>query len=89
MFRKETVAYAMRQLSYRRRNPTRGDKRLILLLAFVTGCLVFFVFAFLVSGSPLFAWLYDAAVVTILVIVVIGLVRWFYDIMKHKEQNVL
>jgi NADH:ubiquinone oxidoreductase subunit B-like Fe-S oxidoreductase len=82
MFKKETIVYIMRQISYRRKNPTRRDKLLILLMAFATGCCAVFMFAFLVSGSDIFGWLFDAARAAIIIIFVIGFAWWIYDVIK-------
>lgn len=85
MFKKETIVYILRQMNYRRKNPTRRDKLLILLIGFAAGCWAVFMFAFLVSGSAIFGWLFDAARAAILIIFVIGLLWWIYDIIKHMK----
>lgn len=89
MFKKETIIYILRHISSRSKTPTRRDKILILFLAFATGCLAVFMFAFLVSGSALFGWLFNAARAAILLICVIGFVGWIYDIMKQRKQTEL
>jgi hypothetical protein len=85
MYKKEAVVYVMRQISYRRKNPTRGDKQLLLLLAFATGCWAAFAFAFMVSGSDIFAQLYYIAIAAIIIVFSIGFIRWMYDIIKSMK----
>ncbi len=85
MFKKETIVYVMRQISYRRKNPTRRDKRFVILLAFAMGCWAAFMFAFLVSGSDIFALLYYMAIVTMFVVFVIGFTWCIYDIIKRMK----
>lgn len=87
MLKKETVIYVLRQINYRRKNLTRRDKLLILLIGFATGCMAIFMFAFLVSGSALLGWLFNAARATILIIFVIGFLWWIYDIVKQRKQT--
>lgn len=85
MFKKESLMYILRQIPYRSKNPTRRDKLLVLFLAFATGCMAIFMFAFLVSGSTLFGWLFNAARAAILLICVIGFMGWMYDIIKQRK----
>lgn len=85
MSKKEIMIHVLKQISYRRTHPTRGDKRFIRVLYVATGCWLLFFFVWLVSDSDVFIWLFYTAFATMFIVVTMGLTWRVYEILKQMR----